>query len=608
MNKKTLALSLVLLTLAGGGAALFTARHTPRAASVASSASGGEASDAPAPSKPSRFDRTRAPGLRHTYATRFDQDLALAGGNGKSGNASVRIRVTGELSLAFVAHVDGKHRLFAELSGAKLELGARSPKTEAVEKELAKPFYVITEPDGRVRGYAFARGLSPTAQNILRGIVGSAQIAVRDERTWTANEDDIQGSYVASYARGDGGEIVKTKGKYEKVATMTSLVAADEAAAVETRSRGVAFVGEDGWATKITLDEHKTASMGANMPTATTDAHLEMSLGGTQADPSLLGRFEREADGLFDAGPFGTGDDAEARRAADQRAAGDATMDALLAQARVTEDDKEVGALADRMAARLRLSPGESDRMVPLAKTLPDREARTLVGALGAAGTKESTQALGKIVGQKGTPSGVRAQAATQLAFSGENALEAREPLVQGMSDSSRDVRESSALALGSVARELGDSDTDSVSELVRRYEQAETDEDRALFLRALGNSGSVEVLPIARRAFTSENEALREAAAHALRFLPIGEADAVLSRILVEDPAEEVRLATVDAIGYRIVEMHLAAFERAIAADANGRLRAAIGEVATRALATRGKTLTPQAREALQALIRKAA
>ncbi len=607
MKKKTLALSLALLALTGGGAALYGA-HRCSSTAPSATTSAGEGVDGPvtgAPKPPSRFDRARAPGLRHTYAARFDQDLVLAG---KSGGAKVRLRVTGDLSLAFVAHVDGKHRLFAELTGATLELGTRSAKTAAVEKELAKAFYVLTEPDGRVRGYVFARGVSPTAQNILRGIVGGAQIAVRDESAWTANEDDIQGSYVASYTRTDDGTIGKTKGKYDKVATMSALVPADETAAVETRARGTARVGEDGWITELALDEHKTASMGAGMPTATTDAHLELKLAGTKHDGSLLGRFEREVDGLFEAGPFGTGDDAEAQRAADQRAAGDATMDALLAQARATEDDKEVGAIADRMAARLRLSPDEADRSVSLTKTLGDREARTLVGALGAAGTKESTKALGRIVGQKGTPAGVRAQAATQLAFAGDNALEAKEPLMQGMSDASRDVRESSALALGSIARDLGDSDADSVAELVRRYEQAETDEDRALFLRALGNSGSVEALPIARRALASENEALREAAAHAVRFLPVGEADALLSRILVEDPAEEVRLAAVDAIGYRLVEMHIAAFERAIAADTNGRLRGAIGEIATRALSTRGKTLTPQAREALQALIRKTA
>ncbi len=611
MKKKTLALSLALATLVSGGAALYaTSRHPAAGAASTSTSSSGGAPGATAAgaARASRFDRARAPGLRHTYRARFDQDLALAGGDGGGGRANVRIRVTGDLTLAYVAHVDGKHRLFAELSGATLELGTRSPRTASVEKELGRPFYVLAEPDGRVRGYAFERGLSPTAQNILRGLVGSAQLAVRDGDAWTADEDDVQGSYVASYSRGDAGEIVKTKGKYEKVATMTSLVPADETAAIDTRARGVAIVGEDGWAKTITLDEHKTASMGASLPTATTDVRLEMKLSGTQADPSLLGRFEREAEGLVEVGPFGTGDEAEAQRSADRRAAGDATMDALLAQARATEDDKEVGAIADRMAARLRLSPGEAERMVPLAKTLPDREARILVGALGAAGTRESTRALGGIVGQKGTPSGVRAQAATQLAFSGDNALEAREPLIEGMGDPSRDVRESSALALGSVARDLGDSDADSVAELVRRYEEAQTDEDRALFLRALGNSGSVELLPLARRALASENEALREAAAHALRFLPAGEADAILSRVLVEDPAEEVRLATVDAIGYRLVEMHVAALERAVAADTNGRIRAAISEVATRALATRGKTLGPQAREALQALIRKAA
>lgn len=598
---KLLALTLAIAALGGGAAIGLRARSTAGGA-PAPGAGTPEGAASAVPHAPS--GRTSAPGLRHTYATTFEQDLALAGG---SGRADLRVRVTGDLDLAFVAYDDGRHRLYAELTHVSFEAGAPSPASAAVAKELERPFYVATETDGRVRGYAFARDVSPIAQNVLRALLGSAQVALRDGAAWTADEDDVMGSYVASYERRDDGAIVKSKGAYARVATPGGLVPAAEAARIDDRLRAVARAGDDGWLESLSLEEHRTASLGADMPSAKTDARLSLRLVGTRPDPSLLGRFEREADGLSITGPFGTGDEAKAVRASDERAAAGASMEDLLALARGAAGDAETGAIADRMSARLRLTPEDADRMAPLARTLPVGEARVLVSALGAAGTRASVSALGKILGDEGAPAAIRAEAASHLAFADEHALEAREPLTQGLRDASRDVRESSALALGNVARTL-DGDGDSVAELVRRYEEARSLEERALYLRALGNTGSAEVLPIARAVLEHDEDALREVAVQALRFLPVGEADAVLSQALVTDPADAVRVATVDAIGYRLVEMHLPALERAVAADAAGAVRAAIREIASRALARRGGTLSAAAREALQALVDKTA
>src|SRR5690349_18475054 len=94
---KSGALSVALLALAGGAA---YSLYTPeRSVSHATSSTGSADREG---AKASRLDRARAPGLRHTYSVRFDQDLTLSGGTGKSpsSNTSVRIKVTGDLSLA----------------------------------------------------------------------------------------------------------------------------------------------------------------------------------------------------------------------------------------------------------------------------------------------------------------------------------------------------------------------------------------------------------------------------------------------------------------------------------------------------------------------------
>lgn len=608
MKTKTLALSAIVAVALGGAGihSLLPSSHSSRSAASASGQDGENGGTTNATKKKTaRFDRASGPGLRHTYATRFEQDIALTGGDGRSAKdgAKVRLRVTGNLDLAFVAYDGAKHRLFAQLADVHVAIGdaaARpSPETQAVERELTKPFYVQAETDGRVRGYSFARDLSPTARNILRGVLGSAQVAVRDEAQWAADEDDIQGSYVASYSKDEAGAIVKTKRPYSKIEGMATL---------DVRARGVASVAEDGWPTNVTLEEHKVASMGEKMPVATTDARLALTLTGTKADPSLLGRFEREQDDLVQASAFGTMDDAESARVADGRLASDATSDAILGEARAATDDQAMIAAGDRLAARLRLNPNEADRMATLARTLPAREANLVVGALGGAATPESTKALGRLLSETKGPPAVRANAATQLAFAkGANATEARDSLSQGLSDPSREVRDSSALALGNVARELGDADPETVKDLVARYERARDDEERVTLLEALGNSGSAEILPVVRAALASENESLREAAAHALRFLPLGDADKVLADVLGTEPSPTVIVAAIDSIGYRVVEMHARALERAVLADSAGRVRAAVAEIVQKALAGRKATLGADARAVLAALLDKA-
>jgi HEAT repeat protein len=229
------------------------------------------------------------------------------------------------------------------------------------------------------------------------------------------------------------------------------------------------------------------------------------------------------------------------------------------------------------------------------------------VSALGGAATPDSTKALGRLTNDANAPAAVRAHAASQLAFAkGANAPDARDALAQAAADPSREVREASSLALGNVARELGDSDGESVRDLVARYEHAKDDEERTMLLEALGNSGSIEILPTVRGALTSENESIREAAAHALRFLPIGEADTVLSRVLGSEPSTTVIVAAIDSIGFRIVEMHARALERVVVADTAGRVRSAVAEVARRALDSRKATLSTEARAVLTSLLEK--
>ncbi len=620
--------ALALAVLGGACAAVYHDKHASVAPASSSASSSNERGASDTTSRSLVDRRSTAPALRRVYGVRFDQDLLLgkeAGGTKDS--SSIRLRLKGDLTLAFVAHAGGKHRVFAEMSNVSLDVGDQKTPAE-IQNDLQKPFYVIMEPDGRVRGYAFQRGVSSIATNILRSVLSTAQVALPpgpDQREWSASEDDIQGSYVARYSLSNAERttFVKTKGAYDRVATMSSVVPVDESGtSVEARMTASSVIADDGWISTLSVTEHRMASLGAggkdehhdtrDLPKATTDIRLEMTRLDARAtmDPSLLGRFEREDSLYVDAGPFGTGDEAASRRSADERLAGRASFDDLVASSRGLFEDAARGHVRSQLAARMRLASGDCARAADLASkpgTAKD-ESELLVSALGATGTKESTEALGAVLNAASALVTVRSQAATSLAFSHDHAIEAKEPLLRAMNDKSAppEARQSATLALGAVARDLGDGDTDAVAELVQRYESATTDEERDLYLRALGNSGSIEVLKIARSALASPNATLRGTAAQALRFLPVGEADSLLDRIVQGDSSSAVRIDAIDAIGYRLVEMHAATLTRALD-TASGSERTAIATVVRRALGARGKTLAPEARATLTALLQKA-
>ncbi|MBK6692462.1 MAG: HEAT repeat domain-containing protein [Myxococcales bacterium] len=614
---KTLALSRKLtlgaLALAIASGSVIAITGGCHGGGLSSSAGEHEAARSAAPTAfvhndaPAVRGRAEAPGLLHVYAVKMSQELgflAKATDRARPESATVKLGLTAELRLAYVGAVGEQHRLFGELVDVKVAMN--DADTAALAKELEKPFYVSADADGRVRGYAFARGLSSMAQNMVRSVVGQAQIASRPDATYAADEDDIHGSYQASYTRAPNGKLTKTKGRYTRVATASGVESADKSARVETNGETTAQLDLSGWVVALSSKENKVASLGDDMPTAQTRLELDMKLTGTRFEGSLAGRFEREASGLTLVGPFGTGDDGASARLADERLVAQRSLTDMLADARGADGDAPRAVLAEKMAARFRLTPTDAESAAALAGKLSVKDAQLLTSALASAKTPEAVRAIGAIANQKDLSVEVRTQAATQLAFAGPHAAEARDALVQAMGDGSRDVRTSAALALGNVARELG-GDATLVGELVHGVRGAKDDDERVAFLHALGNSGSLEVLPLAKEALTSENESVREAAVQALRFLPLGEADPMLDLAATNDESENVRQGAVDAMGFRIVERHATALHRVLDADPSRKVKVEVFRIVTRALAVRGQTLSKEGRVRLEALLAKA-
>lgn len=603
-RKLTVGTAIVGLLATGAGIATFGAgcHREPAPGAGETAEHGGGSASSPA----GTTSRAGAPGLLHVYALTMTQELGFVAKQDRArpDSATVKLGVSAELRMAYVGADGARRRLFGQLAAVKVTMDGS--EAAALATELEKPFYVSTDADGLVRGYAFARDLSPLAQNMVRAILGQTQVAARPGGSYETEEDDIHGSYVATYTRSANGRVEKKKGRYSRIATATGVESADKTAHVETHGETSAELDDDGWVRTLVSKESKLASLGEQMPTASTRIAIEMKQTSTREDGALAGRFEREAGGLVQAGPFGAGDEGASTRLADERLVGQRSLSELLATARGTDGVSPRALLGEQLAARFRLTPSDAEAAATLVGKVPVKDAQLLTSALASAKTVEAVHAIGAIANQKDVAVDVRAQAATQLAFAGPLAAEAKDALLQAMGDGSRDVRTSAAMALGNVARELG-GDPALVNELVQGFHDARDEDERIAFLHALGNSGSPEVLPLAKEAMTSESEPLREAAVSALRFLPLGEADVMLDAAVTTDGSETVREAAVDAMGFRIVERHAPALHRVLDADPSRKVKVEVFRIVSRALAGRGKTLSPEGRALLEPLLAKA-
>jgi len=118
------------------------------------------------------------------------------------------------------------------------------------------------------------------------------------------------------------------------------------------------------------------------------------------------------------------------------------------------------------------------------------------------------------------------------------------------------EIKKSSLYALGTSTGKLAATDQaqarEYVQNLTAQFEAAQSDDERMRLLDALGNAGQPEGLDAIANGLTSDNSAVRDIAARALRKIDDPHADALLSDLLLSEPSEKMREATLFAAGFR--------------------------------------------------------
>lgn len=461
--------------------------------------------------------------------------------------------------------------LRAELADARL---TPANYIESAE-DLALPFQVTVARDGGLVEAAFPPEMGAAARQMLRQVAGAAQMTRPAGQTrWTANESDATGEYIAQYTL-DGETLRRTKPRYLTLASAGAVkpVTGDVGFAIDSRSTFT--LDASGHPATIVTEERMTVAGDTVMPTLST-------LGNTRFTLRSVGKRDVTLTGEFDAEPIAAplGSDAREAERLDRDLLGSDTLDSLLddlSDAAQLErgDARKVRNLAlPRLAAQFRLDPTSMQAALDALDDADEGTLRTVIAAVGATGTDASRDALIGLV-DADQPRTLRDHALTAMNLM-ENANDATaQALTDLLDDDDEAVRHAAALALGGNARGGDFAETDPVSTLIARYAQAQSDGERMVIIDALGNAGDARAYPIIRGALSTP--ALSNSAVFALRFMPVAEVDEMLSTLLLQSPAEMMKLEALEVIAYRDRAAWQPMLASALKAEQSAKVQAAI-------------------------------
>lgn len=472
-----------------------------------------------------------------------------------------------------------------DASGVQIRAELRLPRFEVTPKQeedssagLVKPFYFSALRTGEMTAFYFAKDAPTEARILLKGLTTALQLVAppASGATWRVTEQDVSGEYEAAY-RVSGGGVHKAKEKYLRSRGQTGLIALPADSTYAVKSAIDFEVDRTGWPRTVVEDESLDVTVDGTHVVATskTTARLVSIEAGSD-----LGRARNEAD--FDSDVLGhAASTALLKRQADKGLVDGKTFPGL--QAELVSPDVHVrNRTQARMSALFRLDPAaarEAEEAI-LRGAIDENAKKRLLGALGGAGTPEAQRSLASILDGAEVPRSMRVSAAVSLGVSKNPTEEAEQAISKAMDSPDKDVASTAALASGSQAHtmtiEQSGDPKDAVETLIARLTSAATDGERALYLRALGNSGDLRALPAIQPYLSHPDTTLRGVAAWSLRFMLGGEVDALVVAAMA-DKEVTVRIAAVETVTFRPVAGVLARLDELLRGDPETSVRMAV-------------------------------
>jgi hypothetical protein len=473
----------------------------------------------------------------------------------RPGEGPVEVELSGEWVATIAAVRPGGYDVALQIADVHLKgQGISNPSPEAIElqRRLARSFWATYRDDGALIAVHFFKDVDPSDRNLLQMIATETQL-VRPEPgrpVWTVLERDGAGSYLAIYHRPEPSVVVKRKLKY--VHTDGVAGAPADALHVDVEQSEFRFsIDPDGGV--VGVDGTDKVRIGVPVGDA-LGATAEIHLGKLQRSgaPELVGSLARARPEVVSS-PIVTHMPApeQVRAQSDDLLLDGRTAESLLEAAIAKGGDPM---LPDRLAALFRRRPEAARAAVALlGKSGPQKR---IMDALGKAGSPAAIQALGDLARDRAATPAVRVDALTALIQGQHPGLEAMRIPAALLDDDDPKVESAARMVSGALARAgraEHPAEADSIdATLIMRYRKAQEVREVCDLLAALGNSVGPSVLPVIEEALRDPREALRSAAARALRLAPGPEIDRLLSTAITSDHDPVVRADAIFAAGFR--------------------------------------------------------
>ncbi|NVJ16652.1 HEAT repeat domain-containing protein [Myxococcus sp. AM010] len=562
--------------------------------------------------------RAWVPGSEYRYSLDVTQRVAFKQTQ-PQGDAppSMRFHLQGEWRVGIVsasdARVDARVSLLPESVSVDIEgHDALSPEQrELLIGSLSLPFFVTMERTGAARLVHMETGTDVLAQGLLRSVVAATQFVVQGVpgAGWQSEEHDATGQYNAAYRRAEEPlRFSKSKLAYTHVATAQGLQPlAKDKLRIDVRTDSQFQLGADLWPESLVASEQFEVDAGDGMPRASHELRLRLLLLARSRDTTLPGALAALRDGLTTIPLASIQGHAQDPQAHHRQILGGRRFEDMLEDLRAlpkdaqARDDARTLAM-ERLRALFVLEPAEALK-VPgvLHEGLEPLAASPMLGALSAASTTESIQALSRILEDGDVSVPVRTDAVAALGMAEAPTPEGVEALRARARDTQPELRDTATLALGNAAMRMGAGSQDArgaqtlVEELGARFRSSNSVEEKALVLRALGNTRDSRALVYIEEGLREAAPQVRQAAVEALRLLADPAVDPLLAQRLLGDPSPEVRKAVLFAISFRPLGPLLSALDQALRGDPSDGLRAELVQF----LGSRATT-TPEVRPLL--------
>ncbi len=497
-------------------------------------------------------------------------------GGGSQTSQKVLARLEGSLALTVTGQDPSGVEVRAELRSPRYDVTPAAE--EGARASLVKPFYFTALKSGEMTAFYFAKDAPSEVRILLKGLTTALQLVAPpgSGSAWRSTEQDVSGEYEAAY-RLTGAGVHKAKEKYLRSRGQTGLIPLPTDSVYAVKSAIDFEVDMTGWPRTVVEDEsldvtingvHIAATSKTTAKLVSIESHPELAIAKNPSD--------------FDSDALGHGAaTALAKRQADQGLVGGKTFTGLRAEL-VSPDVHVRNRTQARMSALFRLDPAaprEAEEAI-LHGNIDENAKKRLLGGLGSAGTPEAQHALASILDGADAPRSMRVSAAVALGFSNPPTEEGEQAINKAMASSDKEIADTAALASGSQAHAMSLAQSgdpkDAVETLIARLVAAANDGERALYLRALGNSGDLRALPAILPYLTHVDATLRGVAAWALRFMIGDEVDALVIAAMADKEAA-VRVAAIETVAFRPVAGVLAKLDELLRAEPEVSVRMAI-------------------------------